>query len=111
MNGDGQLDAEEVALLATRLGKDMSPDELRQAMTEMDTDGDGLAVPRSSSLCDGLSKGLLRRMVWLCRTVDSEEFERWWEEKGIKTHMAQQLFKEYAPPPRPPFPPLRPAEA
>ena len=58
VDGNGQLDAEEVALLATRLGKDMSPDELQQAMTEMDTDGDGLAVPRASSLCDGLSKGL-----------------------------------------------------
>ena len=54
-------------------------------------------MPLSSSLVDGLSKGL-KRMVWLCRTVDSEEFERWWEEKGIKTHMAQQLFKEYASP-------------
>ena len=41
VDGNGQLDAEEVALLATRLGKDMSPDELQQAMTEMDTDGDG----------------------------------------------------------------------
>ena len=41
VNGDGQLDAQEVALLATQLGKDMSPDELQEAMAEMDTDGDG----------------------------------------------------------------------
>ena len=70
-NGDGQLDAEEIASLATRLGKRLSQSELDKAMAEMDSDGDG--------------------------SVDKQEWVEWWSNRGFGTWdgvVAVELFAE-----------------
>ena len=71
VNGDGLLDAEEIAGLAMKLGKKLSEAELADAMKDMDGDGDG--------------------------SVDVDEFAAWWKERGITSWdnvVAVELFAE-----------------
>jgi hypothetical protein len=57
-DGSGELDRDEIKLLARRLGKRLSKSELDAAMAEMDADGSG--------------------------EVDFDEFVSWWKEIGSK---------------------------
>ena len=67
-DGSGLLDEEEVAKLAEKMGYELDPGELSEAMYQMDADGSG--------------------------EVDFDEFAEWWMEYGDEKSKWMQMLNE-----------------